>query len=161
MKLDKVIRFSKTDIFACQEKIKFTSSPALQNLYCSCFYVVLSFVCVKFLVNYRKFLDICHSLFFLFCCLFSVYCRNLITTALLAKISQKRGRESSGDLAKEFGSNMLHSVQSALPPVDSDTLVAFWTTALYASLVCVRFQYICTVNQNATLYNAFRCPLCH
>lgn len=145
----------------CPEKIKFTSSPALQKLYCSCFYIVLSFVCVKFIVNYRKFLDICYSLFFYFCCLFSVYCRNLITTALLAKISQKQGRESNGDLAKEFRSNMLHSVQSALPPVDSDILGGFLATALYASQVCVRFKYICTVNQNATQYNAFRCLLWH
>lgn len=161
MKLKKVVRFSETDVFVCGEKIKFTPSPALQKLHCSCFYIVLSFVFVKFMANYRKFLDICHSLFFLFCCLFSVFCRNLITTALLAKISQKWGRESYGDLAKEFRSNMLHSVESAVPPVDSATLVHFWTTAFYASLVCVRFKYLCTVNQNATQYNAFRCLLCY
>lgn len=55
---------------------------------------------------------------------------------------------------------MPHSVQRTLPPVDSVTLVGFWTTALYASLVCVRFKYICTVNQNALQYNTFRCLLC-
>lgn len=107
MKLDKVIKFSKTNIFVCQEKIKFTSFPALQKLYCSCFCIAPSFVCVKCIVNYRKFLYICHSLFFLFCCSFSVHCRNLITTALLAKILQKRGGESNGDLAKEVRFNML------------------------------------------------------
>lgn len=102
-------------------------------------------------MNYRKFLYVCHSLFFLFCCLFSVHCRNLITTALLAKILQKQGRESNGDLAKEVRFNMLQNVQSTLPPVGSDTLVGFWTTAL-----CIR-----TANQNATQYNAFRCLLWH
>lgn len=92
MKLKKVVRFFETDVFVCGEMTKFTSSPALQKLYCSCFYIVLSFVFVKCMVNCRKFLDICHNLFFLFCCLFSVFCRNLITTALLAKIPQKQGR---------------------------------------------------------------------
>ncbi|KAI1239409.1 hypothetical protein IHE44_0012530 [Lamprotornis superbus] len=36
------------------------------------------------------------------------YCRNLITTEPPAKIAQKQSRESDGDLAKEFRSNMLH-----------------------------------------------------
>jgi len=54
MKLDKVIGLFKTHIFVCQEKIKFASCLALQKLHCSCFYIVLSFVCVKFVINSRN-----------------------------------------------------------------------------------------------------------
>lgn len=158
MELDEVIRFSETAIFVCRE-IKLTFSPALWKLYCSYFYyIVLFFVCVKFTVNYRKFLDICHSLFFLLCCLFSGYCRNLITTAQLAKISQKWDREGNGDLAKEFKSRMLHSEQNALPTAGSDTLVGFWTTALYASLGLLGLNMLAPLIK--TLYSLIYLDVC-
>lgn len=114
------------------------------------------FCLYKFIANYRKFLEICHSLFFLFCCLFSEYCRNLITTEPLAKKHRNRVERVMVILPKNFDP-ICCTVHRVLCLSSHWNTGCFWRTA---SITCVKLKNICTVDQNATQCNAFRCLLC-
>lgn len=110
----------------------------------------------KFIANCRKFLDVCHSLIFLFCVCLQTTAEIWSPQNHLPKKHKNRVDRVTVILPKNFDP-ICYTVHRALCLCSCWNTGCFWDTS---SITCVKFKYICTVNQNATQYNGFRCLLC-